>query len=185
LTVGQRRFLELDLREAPRQEVVVGLHVEVPVSAQVEQDDLRLAGVPRSDRLVDHRSDGVVRLRGRHNPLSPSELHARVERLVLCVCPSLHASVLQLHEQRGRVAVVPEPARMHRRRPKRAPRVYIGTMGVISPRVAEVVTLVINSKMLRTPACPRSCNGARRGNPAVLGTASRLRLRKAESQPYA
>ena len=35
-TVGQRRFLELDLRKAPRQEVVVGLHVEVPVSAEVE-----------------------------------------------------------------------------------------------------------------------------------------------------
>ena len=35
-TVGQRRFLELDLWKAPRQEVVVGLHVEVPVSAEVE-----------------------------------------------------------------------------------------------------------------------------------------------------
>ena len=69
-TVGQRRFLELDLWKAPRQEVVVGLHVEVPVSAKVEQDDLRLAGLPRTDRLVDHRPDGVVRLRGRHDPLS-------------------------------------------------------------------------------------------------------------------
>src|SRR6185437_16374589 len=84
-TIGQRRFLELDLWKAPRQEVVVGLHVEVPVSAEVEQDDLRLAGLPRTDRLVDHRPDGVIRLRGRHDPLSPSELYARVEHLVLRV----------------------------------------------------------------------------------------------------
>ena len=35
-TIGQGRFLELDLRKAPRQEVVVCLHVEVPVSAEVE-----------------------------------------------------------------------------------------------------------------------------------------------------
>src|SRR4030095_7135734 len=82
-TVGQRRFLELDLRKAPREEVVVGLHVEVPVSAQVEQDDLRLAGLPRIDRLVDYGPDGVVGLRSRHDPLSPSELYARVEHLVL------------------------------------------------------------------------------------------------------
>ena len=70
-TVGQRRFLELDLRKAPRQEVVVGLHVEVPVSAQVEQDDLRLAGLPRTDCLVDHRPDGVVRLRERARSPEP------------------------------------------------------------------------------------------------------------------
>jgi hypothetical protein len=41
---------------------VVGLHVEVPVSAEVERNDLRLAGLPRTDRLVDHGPDGVVRL---------------------------------------------------------------------------------------------------------------------------
>ena len=37
-TIGQRRFLELDLRKAARQEGVVGLHVEVPVSAEVERN---------------------------------------------------------------------------------------------------------------------------------------------------
>jgi hypothetical protein len=61
-TVGQRRFLELDLRKAARQEGGVGLHVEVPVSAEVERIDLRLAGLSRTDGLVDHRPDGVVLL---------------------------------------------------------------------------------------------------------------------------
>src|SRR5215218_7095711 len=41
-------LLELDLRKAARQEGVVGLHVAVPVSAEVERNDLRLAGLPRT-----------------------------------------------------------------------------------------------------------------------------------------
>src|SRR5829696_3700446 len=76
------------------------------VSAEVDQDDLRLAGLPRTDRLVDHRPDGVVRLRGRHDPLRSSELYARVEHLVLRVRPGLHVPVLHQHGERGRVAVV-------------------------------------------------------------------------------
>jgi hypothetical protein len=40
-----------------------------PCPQRVERNDLRLAGLPRTDRLVDHRPDGVVRLRGRHDPL--------------------------------------------------------------------------------------------------------------------
>ena len=75
-TVGQRCFLELDLGKAPRQIVVVGLHVEVPMSGEVEQDHPLLPGIPSLDRLVDDRTDRDALAPGRHDPLGPGELYA-------------------------------------------------------------------------------------------------------------
>ena len=57
--VGESRFLigrvELHLGQPAVQVVVVGLHVEVPVAAEVEQDDPLLAGLASGDGLVDRR----------------------------------------------------------------------------------------------------------------------------------
>src|SRR5918999_3804880 len=84
---------ELDLGEVAGQVVVVGLHVEVAVAAQVEHDHSLLAGLLRRHRLVDRRADGVVRLGRRDDPLRPGELHACLEHLVLRVGAGLHESL--------------------------------------------------------------------------------------------
>ena len=51
--------------EVAGQVALVGRQVEVAVAAQVEQDDLGLAGLAGRQRLVDRHADGVGRLRGR------------------------------------------------------------------------------------------------------------------------
>src|SRR5436309_16094621 len=45
-----------------RQIGVVGAQIKVAVARQVEQDHARLTGLPRGERLVDGRADGVRRL---------------------------------------------------------------------------------------------------------------------------
>ena len=137
--VLERGLLELDLGQLPLQVVVVGLHVEVPVPGQVEQDDPFLARLAGRDGLLDRRPDGVRRLRAGDEPLRLGELDARFEHLVLRVGPSLHVALADQDGERGRVAVVPEAARVHRRRDERVPQRVHRDQGGQLGRVAEVV----------------------------------------------
>ncbi len=85
--LGQRRqrcvlvgLLELHLGQTAVQVVVVGLHVEVTVTAQVEQDDALLAGFLRRERLVDRALDRVARFGRRDDPLRLRERDRRPRR---------------------------------------------------------------------------------------------------------
>src|SRR4029450_6180420 len=51
-----------DIKEIPRQVVLVGLEVEVAVAAEVEDDRLGPALLPAPQGLVDHGPGGVGRL---------------------------------------------------------------------------------------------------------------------------
>src|SRR4029450_6044460 len=73
-----------DIKEIPRQVVLVGLEVEVAVAAEVEDDRLGPA-LPAPQGLVDPGPDGVGRLGRREDALGAGELHRRLEHLGLRV----------------------------------------------------------------------------------------------------
>jgi hypothetical protein len=68
-----------DVLQAAGEVVVVRLHVEVAVAAQVEQDDLRDALLAAAHGLVDRAAHRVVGLGRRHDPLRAGECDARLE----------------------------------------------------------------------------------------------------------
>src|SRR5829696_412677 len=74
-----------DIKEIPRQVVLVGLEVEVAVAAEVEDDRLGPALLLAPQGLVDHGLDGVGRLGGGEDALGAGELHGRLEDLGLRV----------------------------------------------------------------------------------------------------
>ena len=82
--VGERGVLvgsvELEVGQRAREVVVVGLHVEVPVAAEVEQDHALLTRLARRDRLVDRALDRVVGLGGRQDALRLARTAARPRR---------------------------------------------------------------------------------------------------------
>ena len=71
------------VHELPGEVVDVGLHVEVTVPAEVEEDRLRDVLLAAADGLVYRRFDCVVRLRRRKDPLETRELDAGGEDLGL------------------------------------------------------------------------------------------------------
>src|SRR5262249_59306437 len=102
--------------QAAVEEVVVRREVEEAVTGEVEEDDALLARLLGGQRLVDHRADGVTRLRGRELALGVGELDRRVERLALRVRDGFHAPAPdEARDDRG-VAVVAEPAGVDWRR---------------------------------------------------------------------
>ena len=88
-------------RAACRRNSRVGLHVEMAVARQIEQDRRRLAFLARLQRLVDRRPDRMVRFRRRHDSLGAREHHARLEARVLVIGARLdQAELLAMADQR-------------------------------------------------------------------------------------
>src|SRR5215211_6053706 len=83
-----------DIKEIPRQVILVGLEVEVAVAAEVEDDRLRAALLLAAQGLVDHGPDGVGRLGGGEDALGAGELHRRLEDLGLRVGGGLDVVLL-------------------------------------------------------------------------------------------
>ena len=69
--------------ELPREVRLVGRHVEVPVAAEVEENDLLLACLLGSIRLTNRRCNAVIGLRRRNDSLGTSEGDPRLEALDL------------------------------------------------------------------------------------------------------
>src|SRR6185437_9554613 len=81
--------------------VAVGLHVEMAVAGEVEEDRRRLALLPRLQGLVDRRADRMVRFRGRHDALLAREHDPRLEAWGLVIGAGLDQPQLyQVADQR-------------------------------------------------------------------------------------
>ncbi len=86
------------------------------VAGEAEQDHAPLARLARGERLVDRRAHGVRGLRRGDDPLRARELERRLERVVLAVGARLHDPAVHERAHEWRVAVVAQPAGVHRRR---------------------------------------------------------------------
>src|ERR687897_2939677 len=128
-----------DIKEIPRQVVLVGLEVEVAVAAEVEDDRLGTALLLAAQRLVDHGPDGVGRLGGREDALGAGELHRRLEDLGLRVGDGLDVVLLAQQRHQRRVAVVAQPAGVDRGRDEVGPEGVHGHQRGHAGLVAEVV----------------------------------------------
>src|SRR5215207_1845378 len=111
-----------DIKQIPRQVVLVGLEVEVAVAAEVEDDRLGTALLLAAQGLVDHGPDGVGRLGGREDALGAGELHRRLEDLGLRVGHRLDVVLLAQQRHQRRVAVVAQPTGVDRGRDEVGPR---------------------------------------------------------------
>ena len=82
---GELRGVVLLVVETALEEIDVGLHVEVAVATEIEQDAARLAVLPAAQGLVDGALDGMIGLRRRHDALGAGEGDAGLEALELPV----------------------------------------------------------------------------------------------------
>ena len=105
--------------QVAREVVRVRLHVEVPMSTQVEQDGLASSFSFASQRFDDGSFDRVCSLRRGQDAFGATEQHAGFESLRLLISRRLNrAEVRQMADQRGH-AVVTKSACVHARRDKR------------------------------------------------------------------
>src|SRR5215211_4792007 len=108
-----------EVHELARQILLVGGEVEVPMSAEVEEDYPLLAGLPGFEREVYGRPYGVRDLRRGDDAFRLREEHPGLEGRVLGVGAGLDQTLVHQRRDYGRVAVVPEPAGVDARRHER------------------------------------------------------------------
>ena len=120
---------------------VVGAHVEVTMAAEVEQDRPLFSRLLGRLRLLHHGADRVGGLGRRQDRLGAGELDRRGEGLVLLVGARLHQPVLDQPAHHRRVAVVAQPARVHRRRNEVVTERVHGHERGQADGVAEVVAI--------------------------------------------
>src|SRR3984957_13806532 len=131
------RFVIL-IDELAREIVGIGLHVEMPVAAQIEQDGRRFPFLPRFQRFIDRRADRMGCFRGRHDAFRAGELNARLEARVLVVSPRLDQPELLAVADQRRHAVIAQAAGMEAGRDKlRSQRMHLDEGSEMSG-VAEV-----------------------------------------------
>lgn len=69
-----------EILEPTTEILFVGLQVEVPVAAQVEEDDALLPSFARRQRLIDGVADGVSGLGGGDDPLGACDSRTEIRR---------------------------------------------------------------------------------------------------------
>src|SRR5512144_178289 len=119
--------------------VGVGLEVEVPMAAQVEQDGLLLALLLAEQRLVNCRPDCVRALRRWDDRFRVCKLQCCLKHRDLVVCPRLNEFVVVELRHEWRVAMVPEPSSVDAWRHEVVPEGVHGEVRGESCDIAEVI----------------------------------------------
>src|SRR5918998_2515567 len=129
----------LEVHEVPGQVLLVGAEVEVPVAAEVEEDDLLFAGLSGLQREVYRRPYGVSHLRRGDDAFGLREEPPGLEGRVLGVGAGLDQALVHERRYDGRVAVVAQAAGVDASRHERVPQRVHLHQGRRSGGVAEVV----------------------------------------------
>ncbi len=122
--------------------VRVGLHVEVTVSAQVEENVLALAFLLAAQRLVDRSADRVVGFGRGQDAFSAGKHHSGLKAGELWIGLRFdQPQLLEVANERSHAVIAQSPRVEPWRHEGRAERVHLGERGEMR-RVTEVVSIL-------------------------------------------